>query len=315
LAMPENQLMEYPQQTYISQVAVTPQQALQAYQALKQITKQVLVNGTDYGVVPGTPKPSLLKPGAENLLRFYGLGHRVQAVEQVKDWDNGFFYFNYKVTVVKTLPNGTEMVLAECEGSANSKEKRYRNQDPYMLVNTLQKMAIKRALVGATLQATGASGLFTQDLEDMDDIPMQEHQQPRQQTSSSHGSRSNNQSSGNGVASEKQQRAIFAIAKGKGLDEEGIKRLIQYLNNKQSVSELTSKEASDLIKLLQETSPDELLAMISAGDSPTPMNKPIDISDDDLPFDEAPELENSSGAWEDPLGYEDRMPRTKRSAR
>jgi hypothetical protein len=283
--MPENQLMEYPQQTYISQVAVTPQQALQAYQALKQITKQVLVNGTDYGVVPGTPKPSLLKPGAENLLRFYGLGHRVQAVEQVKDWDNGFFYFNYKVTVVKTLPNGTEMVLSECEGSANSKEKRYRNQDAYMLVNTLQKMAIKRALVGATLQATGASGLFTQDLEDMDDIPGPEYKpQPKPSQQGSKQGQKGNGSAGNGAASEKQQKAIFAIAKSKGLDEENIKQLIQYLSNKQSASELTSKEASDTIKLLQETERDELLAMIANSGGPVFEGESIDIADEDLPF-------------------------------
>lgn len=40
--------------------------------------------------------------------------------------------------------------------------------------------------------------------------------------------------------------------------------------------------------------------------------KPIDISDDDLPFDEAPGSDEEPGAWEDPLGYEDRMPKRKR---
>ncbi|PTX53965.1 hypothetical protein C8P63_12421 [Melghirimyces profundicolus] len=44
-----------------------------------------------------------------------------------------------------------EIIVAECEGSTNSKEKRYHSQDVFTVVNTLQKMAQKRALVGATL--------------------------------------------------------------------------------------------------------------------------------------------------------------------
>ena len=40
------------------------------------------------------------------------------------------------------------------------------NPEPFDLVNTLQKMAQKRALVAAVLVATGASEFFTQDIED-----------------------------------------------------------------------------------------------------------------------------------------------------
>ncbi|MEZ2659308.1 Rad52/Rad22 family DNA repair protein [Aneurinibacillus aneurinilyticus] len=92
-----------------------------------------------------------------------------------------------------------------------------------------------------------------------------------------------NGSTGNGTASEKQRKAIFAIAKSKGLSEENIKQLIGYLNNKQSTTELTSKEASDLISLLKEAEQDELLAMISNSRGPN-FGQSIDISDDDLPF-------------------------------
>lgn len=41
-------------------------------------------------------------------------------------------------------------------------------------------------------------------------------------------------------------------------------------------------------------------------------DKPIDISADDLPFDDAPGSDDGPGAWEDPLGYVDRMPKRKR---
>lgn len=258
------QVIDQPQ-NYIAQVAVTPEQALQAYKSLQQITKQVLVNGTDYGLVPGTPKPSLLKPGAENLLRFYGLGHKTQAVEQVKDWDSGFFFFNYKVTVFKTLPNGVEMVLSECEGSANSKEKRYRNQDPYMLVNTLQKMAIKRALVGAALQATGASGLFTQDVEDMDlEQPHQPSQNSQNQGRGSTSRTQNTPKDPDAPSSDQQRKAIYGISKGKGLEDEQLKSVLLYSAKKESSKDLTMQEASDLIKLLQSMEKDELLALVGS---------------------------------------------------
>jgi hypothetical protein len=46
---------------------------------------------------------------------------------------------------------------------------RVRNPDVFDQVNTVEKMAIKRALVGATMIAVNASEFFTQDLEDFDE--------------------------------------------------------------------------------------------------------------------------------------------------
>jgi hypothetical protein len=40
------------------------------------------------------------------------------------------------------------------------------DQGPFSLVNTLLKMARKRALIDAILSATRASRIFTQDIED-----------------------------------------------------------------------------------------------------------------------------------------------------
>ncbi|WP_096201920.1 hypothetical protein [Bacillus sp. FJAT-45350] len=300
MSLPQQQissLQPVEQQSYIAKVQVTPEQALEAYRSLKEITKQVLVKDVDYGVVPGTPKPSLLKPGAENLLRFYSLGHRITAVEQVKDWDNGFFYFNYKATVHRTLENGVEVVLSECEGSANSKEKRYKNQDPYMLVNTLQKMAIKRALVGATLQATGASGLFTQDIEDMDLNGQQNPSQGQRQYNNNRNSNysNNNGSSGNmaGAVTDPQIKAIYGGGKRKGLDSDQVKALAKKLHNVDSMNDLTKQQASDMISLFNQTEGEELKAMIGGqaqtSDPFQGEGKTIDISDDDLPFNNSDE--------------------------
>ena len=46
-------------------------------------------------------------------------------------------------------------------------EYRIENPDPYTLINTLQKMAQKRAFIAATLLAVNASEFFTQDMEDL----------------------------------------------------------------------------------------------------------------------------------------------------
>lgn len=296
---------------YISQVAVSTEQALYAYKALQEITKKVLQPGTDYDTIPGTPKPSLLKPGAENLLRFYGLGHKMQVAEQVKEWKEGFFYFSYKCTVHKTLESGVEIVLSECEGSANSKESRYRdrwvsekklsdfnitstaglqfrekngnwgpyreykveNPDPFSIINTLQKMAQKRALVGATLQATGASGLFTQDVEDMDltgtDSGTKEASgQPSSQNKGNQDPKKQTQSQGQGQMtgkiSEPQQKAIFAIAKSKGLTVEDVAILIKGQYKASDVAELEKQSASEMIKMLQDTDKDSLSEIVQA---------------------------------------------------
>lgn len=58
--------------------------------------------------------------------------------------------------------NGRDMATWEIDTTVY----RIPNDDPYTLKNTLQKMAQKRAFVGATLLATNASDSFTQDMED-----------------------------------------------------------------------------------------------------------------------------------------------------
>ena len=186
---------------YVPKVEVTLEQAVDNLKKLDQIRHKIMRPGIDYDIISGTPKPTLLKPGAERLLQFFGLGHKIQLVDKKEDWDNGFFYYQYKVTIIKQYPD-YEIVVAECEGSANSKEKRYRNQDVFSIVNTLQKMAIKRALVGATLQATGTSGIFTQDLEDMDLEGQQVSNQQKVYTDQS------------GTITQKQAKRMFALANG-----------------------------------------------------------------------------------------------------
>jgi hypothetical protein len=176
------------------------------YNAMQQMAKEIMRRDADYGVIPGTgDKPTLLKPGAEKLCALFGLRPMFVVVREVEDWEKGVFYYWYKCQ----LYSGDRLV-GEGEGSANSKEKKYRwrtvydnkatpeekrvgrleerkgrnnstykvyvveNTEPFDLINTLQKMAQKRALVAATLIVTSASDFFTQDVEDMVDVEVRE---------------------------------------------------------------------------------------------------------------------------------------------
>jgi hypothetical protein len=124
----------------------------------------------DYAKIPGTPKKSLLKPGAEKLANLFKLGSRILSKERDIDRESGFAMFNYTVEVYH-IPTGA--VISQCEGSANSEEKKFKGRAMADMLNTLQKMAQKRAYVGAVISAVGASDFFTQDIESASDLKTQ----------------------------------------------------------------------------------------------------------------------------------------------
>lgn len=231
---------------------VSMEDALAAYQAKKNLIEKIMKPEVDYGVIPGTGKPTLLKAGAEKATSLFGLHPVFKDAEIVEDWtgeNHGgepFFYYRRTCNLYKG-----NVLIASVDGSANSWEKKHRyrwveeskvpstidkaqlktqdgkisefafavekaettgkygkpkeywqmfkdaiasgqavkfqrptkqgfsdaweiggtlyclpNEDPADLANTLLKMADKRALVAATLIATGMSEYFTQDIED-----------------------------------------------------------------------------------------------------------------------------------------------------
>ena len=146
--------------------AVSLEEANRRIGQFKEFVRDHMVEGEDYGVIPGaSPKPTLFKPGAEKLNAIFGLAPMVEIVHRTEDWDAGFVSYEIKVTLLNKRSGAIE---AEGIGSCNSRERRYKNQDAANVANTLLKMAKKRALIDATLSATRASGMFTQDLEDIE---------------------------------------------------------------------------------------------------------------------------------------------------
>jgi hypothetical protein len=143
---------------------------------VKEAVRKVLKEGIDgdFAVIPGTKKKSLLKPGAEKLMRLFGLGVRFVPVENVFDLVENFAMYSYNAEVFHLK---TGLTIAATEGTANSQEKKYKEKAVYInnvksgtepilvadIINTLKKMAQKRAMVGAVIIAVGASDYFTQD--------------------------------------------------------------------------------------------------------------------------------------------------------
>lgn len=172
-------------------------------QHLRAFVQSQMIEGEHYGVIPGTGnKPTLFKPGAELLKE--ALGYSVEALdcieERIELTPEPFFLYRYRCVI--TSPHGRRVGI--CEGSCNSRESKYAyrwawpseispqeragketrivetkrgrvvqyripNPNPYDTLNTVAKMAQKRAFVGAVLMAARASVFFTQDIEDFDE--------------------------------------------------------------------------------------------------------------------------------------------------
>lgn len=144
--------------------AITIQESQSRFEEFKKFVQSQMVPGEDYGIIPGTgSKPSLLKPGAEKLANLFGFAISYERVGYESRPD--FVEFAYRCTL-SSRRDGRD--VASCEAYANSAEKNQWATAPLKFKNTIAKMCQKRALVGAVLHATRASGMFTQDVEDMD---------------------------------------------------------------------------------------------------------------------------------------------------
>jgi hypothetical protein len=164
--------------------------------AIQTVTRNKMIEGVHYGVIPGTKKPTLYKAGSEMLLTMFGIGPRVR----VEDLSNER-RLKYRV-IVAGVHLATERAIGEGVGECSSNEERYQwreaiceaefdstpesmrrvkwarkngrhytiNQirtNPDDLGNTVLKMAKKRAQIDMTLTALGVSDLFNQDIEDL----------------------------------------------------------------------------------------------------------------------------------------------------
>ena len=179
----------------------------------QQLVQSQLKQNHDYGIIPGTPKPTLLKPGAEKILMLMGLRSEFEIVDSTRDFEKGFFQYQVRCKLYRG-----DILITEGLGAANTKERKYLKQDPYTIDNTVLKIAKKRALIDAVLLVASLSEVFTQDIEDMDlegnQLPQNEQQRQQQRLTPD----------SDDTISKAQAKRMYALSNG---DAELCKRIMQ----------------------------------------------------------------------------------------
>lgn len=171
------------QELEIIETAVTPvvateltlDQLAARQDKIQQAMRERMRSGVHFGRTPGAKKPTLLKPGAETLCSLFMFDPEYEGETHMDE--NGHLHVLSKCTLFH-IPTGNR--IASGRGYCSTAERRYAfykdgNEVPLAKrpeqFNTIVKMADKRALVAATLNATAASDVFTQDVEDMPALP------------------------------------------------------------------------------------------------------------------------------------------------
>ncbi len=200
---------------------------------IARIQRELMEKDVDYGTIPGTPKPTLYKPGAERLCDLYHYAADFAPERIVGDGETRPD-LAYQTRCELHLGSLDGPVIAVGYGSANSWERKHRwrkadrlcpqchlaglvktrkgrwwhpqdarpaggcgnsfnlddpeiteqtvgqveNPDPWDLDVTILKMSEKRSHIDATLRGCAASGLFTQDVEDLPEPPPQRAAKP-----------------------------------------------------------------------------------------------------------------------------------------
>lgn len=173
---------------------VSPKELIEAHKEITELIAKALTRDVDYGIIPGTKKETLLKPGAERILKAFGCHAEYVIVTSEVDHDRSVEYqkMEWNQTQRRKLPGpeqystGLYRYVIECRvysapgvcvgsgiGSCSSMEAKYIDR-PRDVENTILKMAQKRAKVAGVLDTFGLSDRFTQDMEDMTPEPQQE---------------------------------------------------------------------------------------------------------------------------------------------
>ncbi|MFO0754596.1 MAG: hypothetical protein U0411_14880 [Thermodesulfovibrionales bacterium] len=257
---------------------------------IQEVMRTVMQEGQHYGKIPGAgDKPTLFKPGAEKIMAIFRLSADPEVVDLSHD-----DIIRYRVKCRLSTRSG--IFFGAGLGECSSEEEKYKwrtvtgddeweaaheaqrrikysrdrqlrqvRTNPYELANTVLKMAKKRALVDAVLTSTAASDIFTQDIEDMPEEFFErgkagaagpQKTPPRQPQAKGGGTIKEP----NAPATDAQVKAIFAIMRSKGYEEDAmIVEANKFLDFSfgldfmaiESLKELTKGQASALIDHLQ----------------------------------------------------------------
>lgn len=89
---------------------------------LSQYISANMVDGEDYGIIPGTKKKTLLKPGAEKLIQLFHCTAHYTVTNKVESYADGLFSYHFKCEI----HNSSGYTIAEGVGFCSSYESKYR---------------------------------------------------------------------------------------------------------------------------------------------------------------------------------------------
>lgn len=180
-------------------------------QLIQQAMSEVMIEDVHYGKIPGTPKPSLWKPGAEVLCAMFHIAP-IFITEDISAHDN----VRYRLRCIGRH-QATGIDLGEGVGECSSDEAKFRwrapvcdeefiatpvdrrrekwarggngpfaqkqvRVEPADVANTVLKIGAKRAHIAMVLNVLAASDIFSQDLEDLPDGLIEGERQVHRQT-------------------------------------------------------------------------------------------------------------------------------------
>lgn len=159
---------------------------------LREFVQRELKEGTDYGTIPGTRKPSLWQAGAQKICEYLMVAALFDRPDWiVQDHDAGTYladvhcrlvHYETQEIIGDSWGSAGRSAAEEVEASNLAAQRRAERDgkeapakrlltmhDKGLARNTTMKMAQKSAMVGAVIGASRLATDFTQDVEDMAD--------------------------------------------------------------------------------------------------------------------------------------------------
>ena len=226
-------------------------------QVIQLVLRDVMKKGTHFDALPGCgEKPVLLKAGAEKIGMVFRIGSEPEVDREFDGFDT-HFHIKCRMFDIRT---GNTLGYGVGEGSTSESkwawrravcheefeaametrrrihwQRKYRGegfeaveqvrQNPSDIINTVLKMACKRAEIDGIRKVTACSDVFDQDLDEdhiraaVGEEPAEPRYQQPQRKAATPPAENNPAPTGN-VISDAQRKRLYAIGKARGLSDE-----------------------------------------------------------------------------------------------
>jgi hypothetical protein len=140
----------------IAETRMSVAQLIEQRKAIVEVMEKTMTKDIDYGIIPGTPKPTLYKPGSEKILAIFHLGVRPR-IEDLSTPD----CIRYRVHL-EIFHQPTGNTLGEGVGEASSAEAKYQwraavcDEEWGRRLTTASARSGRRAYHGAVLRSAGS---------------------------------------------------------------------------------------------------------------------------------------------------------------